>query len=139
MVILTRRDPNMWVDSVKETVASPALAKAMLRTPLMPAVLAQNPLGFRIDREAMLVRFEHYGSAVRREIPPERLLVFEAGDGWEPLCGFLNVPVPDRPFPHTNDRDAMLHMARNADAMNFPSIQQLTRDHLDAARNSNSC
>ena len=27
---------------------------------------------------------------------------FSKGAGWEPLCSFLEVPVPDEPFPHTN-------------------------------------
>ena len=26
-----------------------------------------------------------------------------ATDGWEPLCKFLDKPVPDTPFPHVND------------------------------------
>ena len=25
-----------------------------------------------------------------------------AGEGWKPLCGFLDVPVPDEPFPWSN-------------------------------------
>jgi Sulfotransferase domain len=39
-------------------------------------------------------------------VPPERLLVYEVGDGWEPLCRFLGVPVPDEPFPHVNATEA---------------------------------
>jgi hypothetical protein len=27
------------------------------------------------------------------------------GDGWEPLCEFLEVPTPDTPFPHLNDSE----------------------------------
>ncbi len=38
-------------------------------------------------------------------IAPDRLLVFEAAQGWEPLCAFLDVPVPDQPFPRTNSRE----------------------------------
>jgi hypothetical protein len=30
--------------------------------------------------------------------------VYEIKQGWEPLCEFLEVPVPDIPFPRTNDR-----------------------------------
>lgn len=26
-----------------------------------------------------------------------------AGEGWEKLCVFLNVPVPNAPFPHANE------------------------------------
>jgi hypothetical protein len=28
-------------------------------------------------------------------------------EGWQPLCDFLEVPVPPRPFPHVNDRQVM--------------------------------
>jgi hypothetical protein len=30
--------------------------------------------------------------------------VFEVKEGWEPLCRFLDAPIPDEPFPHINDR-----------------------------------
>jgi hypothetical protein len=44
---------------------------------------------------------------VRETIAPERLLVFDVKEGWEPLCAFLGVPVPeDEPFPHVNDTAA---------------------------------
>jgi hypothetical protein len=30
-------------------------------------------------------------------------LVFEAKEGWEPLCNFLGKPIPDVPYPRVND------------------------------------
>ncbi len=33
-----------------------------------------------------------------------RFLVWRPGDGWEPLCRALELPVPDVPFPHENKR-----------------------------------
>ena len=33
----------------------------------------------------------------------DKLLVFQVDQGWAPLCKFLNVPIPDVPFPRTND------------------------------------
>jgi hypothetical protein len=36
-------------------------------------------------------------------VPPDRLLVFELKDGWEPLCKFLGKPIPQEPFPFAND------------------------------------
>ena len=34
----------------------------------------------------------------------DRLLVFDVKEGWEPLCRFLGVPVPEGvPFPRLND------------------------------------
>lgn len=42
---------------------------------------------------------------VRGLVPKERLLEWEVGDGWEPLCKFLGKPVPEVAFPHSNTRD----------------------------------
>ncbi|KAM0749479.1 hypothetical protein T439DRAFT_327167 [Meredithblackwellia eburnea MCA 4105] len=41
------------------------------------------------------------------KIAPERLLIFQVKEGWEPLCKFLDVPVPDVPFPNLNNSDAL--------------------------------
>jgi hypothetical protein len=43
------------------------------------------------------------GKKVKRKVAAEKLLVFRVEEGWEPLCAFLGVPVPDVPFPHVND------------------------------------
>jgi hypothetical protein len=43
--------------------------------------------------------------------------VFEAKDGWEPLCAHLGVPVPDEPFPHVNDRAEFQTHAQRAQVM----------------------
>lgn len=40
-------------------------------------------------------------------LEPERLLVFHPKEGWDPLCNFLNVPVPAIPFPRVNSRDEL--------------------------------
>jgi len=38
------------------------------------------------------------------------LLVFNIKDGWEPLCHFLKVPVPDIPFPRVNDSASFIEL-----------------------------
>jgi hypothetical protein len=40
---------------------------------------------------------------VKATVPGDRLLVWSASEGWEPLCEFLELPVPAIPFPHLND------------------------------------
>lgn len=45
-------------------------------------------------------------------MPPEKLLVFEVKQGWEPLCKFLGKPVPDQPFPHVNDTQGFKDMVK---------------------------
>jgi hypothetical protein len=38
---------------------------------------------------------------------PDDLLVLNAssGEGWDELCSFLDIPTPERPYPHTNRRE----------------------------------
>jgi hypothetical protein len=56
------------------------------------------------DRQSALALFDEHNDALKREVPSERLLVYEVSEGWEPLCKFLGVPMPALPFPRTNDR-----------------------------------
>ncbi len=69
----------------------------------MESVGRQTFGGASGDREAALAAYHRLRTAqVREAIPPERLLVFDVAEGWEPLCSFLGVPVPAGPFPHRN-------------------------------------
>ncbi|KAG5471276.1 hypothetical protein LSCM1_01349 [Leishmania martiniquensis] len=45
------------------------------------------------------VALQLYEDSVRMSIPPSSLLVYRYGDGWEPLCTFLDKPTPSVPFP----------------------------------------
>jgi hypothetical protein len=58
-----------------------------------------------LSKADVIAAFERHNAEVIATIPPERLLVFEAVQGWAPLCDFLGVPVPDTPFPRTNSRE----------------------------------
>jgi hypothetical protein len=57
------------------------------------------------DRAFMTDWFRRRNQAVIDALPPERLLVFSPKEGWQPLCAFLGVPVPESPFPRVNSRD----------------------------------
>ena len=56
------------------------------------------------DREWMMEAFNRHTEEVKAVIPAERLLIYRAGQGWEPLCRFLDLPVPDEPYPFQNTR-----------------------------------
>lgn len=122
-VILTVRDPDRWYDSVRRTIYR---ARTVLGPPPVTAAIAavaaaldprvaaairvldgaiwHGTFGGRFEDRAHAVRvFEAHTAAVERTIAPDRLLVFDVREGWEPLCAFLGVPVPDEPFPHLND------------------------------------
>lgn len=64
---------------------------------------ANNREEFRENARAVYI--DHY-KTIREVTPPERLLNFRLVQGWEPLCEFLGKPVPDVPFPHSNDTQA---------------------------------
>ena len=57
------------------------------------------------NKEAAIARFKEWEQEVKRAVPADKLLVFDCRQGWEPLCDFLNVPIPaGTPFPKTNTR-----------------------------------
>lgn len=118
-VLLSTRDPQRWYDSCRETIYRPdTLFPLRLLLNLSPrtrsvmrmgrTIIWEGTFGGRFhDREQAVAAYEKHVEAVKRAVPPERLLVYEVGQGWEPLCRFLGVPVPDQPFPHVNDRVAV--------------------------------
>lgn len=55
-------------------------------------------------REAAIAYYHRHIEEVKAAVPAEKLLIFSAADGWEPLCRFLGVSVPAMPFPNVNDR-----------------------------------
>jgi hypothetical protein len=55
------------------------------------------------DPDALAAAMDRWTDEVRANVPAERLLVWDVTQGWEPLCEFLELPVPDEPFPNVND------------------------------------
>lgn len=56
------------------------------------------------DPAALMSAYERHNADVRRRAPAERLLEWHAPDGWDPICHALGLPVPEVPFPWTNQR-----------------------------------
>ncbi len=50
----------------------------------------------------MIATYEKNTADVQATIPPERLLTYQTGDGWDPICRFLGIPVPEEAYPHKN-------------------------------------
>ena len=121
-VILTVRDPRSWYESAYESIyrASSFPMKDPLTTQrrdIVSRLVWDGEFGGRFeDAEYAMSVFTEHNDAVRREVPADRLLEFEVGQGWEPLCAFLGVPVPDEPFPRSNDRKEFA--ARIAERLN---------------------
>ena len=129
-LILTVRDPESWYESVRATIYqlfgggtdSDLAAEALRRIPGIAKMHAFNrklvwdgPFlqGRFDDRDFAMRAFVQHNAAVREEIPPERLLVFDVSEGWEPLCDFLEVMAPDGDFPRLNDPTAFWGRVRD--------------------------
>ncbi|MFB4287204.1 sulfotransferase family protein [Nonomuraea sp. ATR24] len=122
-VVHTVRDPERWLDSIRKTLyerrrrvdslpgKAAVLLSSMFGTDLAPLVRL-----FQVTYEAKALRFlaeqtpqravelfEEHTAQIRETVPADRLLVLDVRDGWKPLCAFLEVPVPDEPFPRVND------------------------------------
>lgn len=125
-VILTVRDKDKWYESASKTILKfrkmPAgMSIAMKLGGIFSSNMRIMPRAFRSgmsiihygllegkmdDAEWMKERFTRWNEEVKQYVPAEKLLVYEVKDGWEPLCKFLHVPVPDIPFPKSNDSDS---------------------------------
>ena len=110
-VILTERDPEAWYKSMSQTILESVMREAddSKLDPIRRAqrkmgryIVSEKVFGGRTDKEHVIDVYRRNGEAVRREVPPDRLLEFDAPQGWTPLCAFLGVPVPETPFPLTN-------------------------------------
>jgi hypothetical protein len=55
-----------------------------------------------LDRDAVIAAVDAWNADVRATAPADRLVIWQTGDGWEPICEALGLPVPDEPFPHVN-------------------------------------
>jgi len=108
--VLTERDPERWADSFGATIytllAGRDQAPPEMRDWLAMAsdVIAKTGFPQGLDRTGLKNAFIAHNEAVRAAIPASQLLVYEVKQGWDPLCAFLDVPVPDEEFPRTNDR-----------------------------------
>lgn len=127
-VLLSVRDPLKWEPSFRETIWNMGHGENIINL-LSSARALVDPQWSRyvklVDRmfwsgrgtfaasgherpEQLIAEFERHNAEVKATVPPERLLVWNVTEGWEPLCEFLEVPVPGEPMPHANDRETFL-------------------------------
>ncbi len=106
LVVLSVRDPEAWWRSTQETIFSNldsipnpewhAMIEAMFTARFTTEIT---------QRDACIAAFERHNARVRQTVPSERLLEWQASQGWEPLCAALALPIPEEPFPHVNTKE----------------------------------
>jgi hypothetical protein len=107
-VILSLRDPESWFRSTQATIFSDEVQGGA--PPAIVKILTDVVGKDLHDRAKCIAAFERHNAAVRDGVPAGKLLVFDAKQGWGPLCAFLGVPVPDAPFPSVNTTDDFRQM-----------------------------
>ena len=125
-VVLSVREPEGWIKSMRDTVWAIYFGDSVLHH-LCEARAVLDPLWQRFmslmttmtwaddvlgppestyDDGTFAASMHRWNERVEREVPADRLLVWAPGDGWDPLCDFLGVEVPDEPLPNVNDAAA---------------------------------
>jgi Sulfotransferase domain len=114
-IILTLRDPDAWYESAAATIFARMIEFETLRSDpdavdparrrhmdMINTLIVANTFGGSLARDHAIAVFNAHNEEVRRLVPQKRLLVSESGEGWDPLCTFLGVPVPATPYPRVN-------------------------------------
>lgn len=127
-VLLSVRDPERWYESVKSTIylaANRFTRPGLSLIPLIGRIFFYERVrvgrmiqklvwqktfdGKFEDKDYAIAVFNQHIEEVKQRVPPDKLLVYNVKEGWEPLCAFLGVEVPkDKPFPHLNDQESFI-------------------------------
>ena len=115
-VLLSVRDAEAWYASCMKSIH--ASAQAASRGELEGGSVEVSPEAMTMingliwngtfkghfeDKDFAIGVYEAHNEDVKSKVPADTLLVYEVTEGWEPLCEFLEVPVPNGPMPHLND------------------------------------
>lgn len=131
-VVLSVRDAESWYKSVSDTIfgritsALPPDAPEWQRKhrAMTRKIVLEETFGGRFtDKKHAIEVFERHNEDVRRTVEPSRLLVYSVKEGWEPLCNFLGVPIPNEPFPRVNDTASFLAWVASDDWVRDPQAE----------------
>jgi hypothetical protein len=113
IILSTRKDADAWWTSATNTIfhivdgtvdiGSDAVGEAQ-RAMAIDMLTKRFTENWQDETEAKRA-YEAHNADVRASAPADRLIDYRAGDGWEPICEKLGLPVPDVPFPHVNTTD----------------------------------
>ena len=115
-VILTRRDPEKWYASVMNTIWKVSSGNRNRAATGDPVAAKSSEMAFTVvwdgvfdgrmdDKDHVIACYEAHNQKVIDTVPEDRLLVYQPGEGWEPLCSFLQVDIPDADYPRVNSTE----------------------------------
>ena len=101
-VILSTRDPERWYASTQETILSPEWWSFAQKGPfgsMCAATIGRYFDGKIHDKDHVIARYREHVEAVQQSIPEDRLLVFQARQGWIRCVRFWGCRSPTGRFP----------------------------------------
>ena len=109
-VVLTRRDPERWYESIRQTIfqALPAHTDDQRRNRWRAStrkLIFEQTFGNDLGHDNVIATLRAHEADVIASVDPAELLVFDVAEGWGPLCSFLGVREPAEPFPRTNSTE----------------------------------
>ena len=105
-VVHTDRAADTWWQSFENAFLSPFSVEPDPES-VGELLIKGRLFGGRMERHHAIAVYEAHREAVVSTVPPDRLLIHWLGDGWEPLCQHLGVPIPDQPYPTRNSAEEM--------------------------------
>jgi hypothetical protein len=109
VVLSTRKDSGTWWESASQTIFAidgshipPEMTEWF---EMWRGVATARFTHDWTDEVASRAAYDRHNAEVRASVPADRLVEWEPGDGWGPLCGSLGLPEPAEPFPHLNTRE----------------------------------
>lgn len=104
-ILLTTRSSESWLKSIQNTIFRSVRENSDPRS-IGRKIIMDKTFGGRLDDPDHVVAvYERHNTEVQKTIDPERLLVHQSTDGWNPLCQFLGVAIPDSPYPRRNSAE----------------------------------
>lgn len=109
-VLLSVRDPASWYTSAWNTIFrrmdsnfEPEEPQSRDQLTMAREIIRDGTFGGDLsDKDNAVKVFSENMRRCLADVPAERLIVFDASDGWQGLCTPLGLPVPEEPYPHTN-------------------------------------
>ena len=112
-IIVTLRPAESWWESYSNTImkfmqivpddAPPHIHQIV---GMVKTLVGEKTFGTVYDdKQAALKAFNDHIEQVTQSIEADRLLCFSVKDGWEPLCNFLDKPIPSGAFPRSNSAE----------------------------------
>ncbi len=92
---------GLFLSRYRDLALPPHVVDMMLA---MDVVMGERVFGGNHrDKSTAIAAYTAHNDSIIAAIPPDRLLVYDVAQGWDPLCRFLGVSVPDVAFPRLND------------------------------------